>query len=111
MGSVMAEKIGLRRLKLSIDSVAMTLLRVTVLSLAVYFAAAGIGLRTGIAVLAALSFATPLPVMAVVWSQMFGKDTDFAVGDLILSTIAFCAMCMALLALGCSLKPCFEMNR
>jgi predicted permease len=100
MGSVMAEKIGMNRLKLSIDSVAMTLFRVTLLPLAVYFAATGIGLHKGIAVLVALSFATPLPVMAVVWSKMFSKDTDFAVGDLIISTVAFCIMYLVLSSLG-----------
>jgi len=100
MGSVMAEKIGSGGLKVSIDSVAMTLFRVTVLPLAVYFAAMGIGLQRGISLLAALSFATPFPVMAVVWSQMFSKDTDFAVGNLILSTVVFCVMYIVLFSLG-----------
>ncbi len=100
LGSVMAAKIGSGRLKISGESVAMSLFRVSVLPAAVYFAAIEIGMRKGYAVMAALSFATPLPVMAVVWSQMFHKDTDFAVADMILSTAMFFALYLILLGLG-----------
>jgi len=92
MGSILAEKLSSGSLKFTFDSMIATLVRVTLLPLAVYFAAVGIGLSTGIAAIVALSFATPLPVMAVVWAQMYKKDTNFAVSDLIFSTMAFCGM-------------------
>lgn len=100
LGSVIAAEIGGRRLKLTRESMAMSLFRVTVLPAAVYFSALLIGAPKGYAVITALSFATPLPVMAVVWSQMFRKDTDFAIADMVLSTFLFFAFYLILTGSG-----------